>query len=525
MPNEAVDVRTETTLNISSLEDLVTSREAEYGLVGTQAYFPHEFTRARGNMGPAVDDRFVATCAIIAATAEANAKSVSVEKNAAAAISSVIEQTYAGQNPADRPPLVELDRAFKTVVLKAREFDRGWDSANALWKQYEAMAIPAKDSDKIGGNEVRRLQDVFGPAVIEYGKLIAEKILAQPDTVPAPPMAPQPNPIALEEIIEQVDADIQAGANPQAVFVGLCLRDDVALTGTAFGALAGGQEAIVRARKFVGGMIFRNFGGASAANHERFQRSKAALMAPPNNYSEEKAEEEARKSKLRNVNGEDPWSSPKDPLGYEHFVLKKYQAGNRPRILGQDSIESAYLYLRQRYGEKLPWEALVDAYEANGQVVPHEFDVVAVGGQNILFSLYDSIKACQRSMKIVSAMQEVMDGGDKVLDVLAGVVSRFRMIGGDRAGEAAELLARSFDILKERKQPPPFKGDQLEQLNKSVLKSEGMFITGSNYRKVFGAYDANVRRAGESRGFGGDMAVAFINLVQTLVVDKPNYIK
>lgn len=490
---EAVNVRQETLLDIDTVSDYVEARSTEYGLaaINTTNWFPFEFTRGtRGDMGSTYTDRYIATSAIYAALCEDDSRDIAIEKK-------TINKIQATQRREPVPVLgaitpVEREALAKTLAIlnQLRITDAAWREANAVWDVYDPKAIPERDADKIGANEIGLLVEVFGPSVLFYGQRLHNKIL----TVPAPPPGGH---ILFESISAVVDADIIAGATPADAAVRAQLLAPITLGGPPV------PEAVVRARKFVAQQLFKNLGGVSEANYAR--PAAAGLLV--------------------DLAGEDPWNSILSPLAYEHNILRKYRGG---------APEDAYNYVVRHFAELAPWRELMQGIAANGGVMPAEEAIAApwdVHGMTRPFSIITTTKFAERSAKIVGGFRDVLDGdGKKLMNILGGIVGRYRNIANAvenrlRSEETVNSFVFVMKVLKARREAPPIDIKAWDGLKNTLTNSYGeKFTLGETYRMNLALREA-LDHAKDKRGMIGDASVALLNLAQIIALDKPQLIK
>lgn len=495
---EAVNVRQETLLNTEGISDYVEARSSEYGLapIDTTLWFPFQYTRgARGDMGPTLPDRHVGLSAIYAAVSERDARDVAIDKTTITKIQAVLRR-----EPPPGPGVItraESESLAETlgILNQLRTSDAGWRESNATWDQYDQKAIPERDPDKIGANEIRKLVEVFGPSVITYGQRLHSKILSAPPPPPLPPGAH----IMFDTIVGSVEADLAAGATPADVAVRAQLHSPV------IGGAPPPPEAVSRARKYIAQQLFKTLGGVSDANYGRMR------LAPVRGLNTDLA-------------GEDPWNTILSPLAYEHNVLRKYRGG---------ATEDAYRYVIAHFAELAPWRELMNGMAANGGVVPQEesIRVPDIRGGTRNFSIISTTKFAQRSAKIVGGFREVLDGdGKKVMNILGGIVGRWRTVTDPvenrlRSSETANSFVHAMKVLQQRREAPPFDLKAWDGLKNTLVNSYAERFTFGEVYNMEQSLRAAINNSKEKRGIISDSAVAIYNLAQVIGSDKPQFIK
>ena len=329
-----------------------------------------------GNFGDTLDNRRKVLSIIYYAWYQERHRSKVLDLKVKEGIATAIS-TESGTIPADQQG--ELERATG-AMLQLGEMDVAWRGAGPKWGVYKELAIADKDDDRFTANSVQFLETVF-PGLTGYGFLLYKKLASTSDALATNPKW------TVEMAAAEVDLDLE---NPATGTEEWKIKNSTELTG-----IPG------KVTRILGLQVFRNFGGATAANKERVTNGQKPLLG---------------------VISKDPWAGVATPFGFQRNVLGRFYSGATAKVC---------TYLDNNNKVEMPWGVFQEKVAQELVTAPVYFSPPYMESKDAEDTINMTRKA-ERAADLNEAVAKVMDpgGGKEFLGVINPIANKYRLSSG-----------------------------------------------------------------------------------------------
>lgn len=387
--------------------------------------------------------------------------------------------TESGTIPANQQG--ELERATM-AMLQLGEMDVAWREAGPRWDNYKDLAIPTKDDDRFSANSIQFLETVF-PGLTGYGFLLYKKLVSTPEDIATNPKW------TIEAAAAEVDLNLE---NPASGTEEWKIKNAMELTG-----IPG------KATRILGLQVFRNFGGATAANKERTLNGQKPLVG---------------------VISKDPWASVATPLGFQRNVLGRFYSGATARVCQ---------YLDSNNSVEMPWNVFQKKVARELVTAPVYFSPPYAEGKDDENTI-NMTKTAERAAVLNEAVAKVMDpgGGKEFLGIVNPIANKYRLPSGafdqtkqaERSNEYVDLFTLLYKVIQERKEQSPMSEEVRDGVEAILVRDFHCDFSKAGFKKIWNMHQAfsDMVKASQVRTpFIADMARATINLGAVVTIGKP----